>query len=65
MSGELAELKKEKEKKEKEIADFESKIKKNQEDIKANETSQGDKEKEITTQKEKVAETIKKKEAIK
>jgi len=63
--GELENLKKEKEKKEKEIADYEAKIKKNQEDIKTNETSQEDKEKEIEAQKEKVAATIKKKEAIK
>ena len=63
--GELSNLKKEKEKKEKEIADYESKIKNNQEDIKANETSQGDKESEITAQKEKVSKAIKKKDAIK
>jgi hypothetical protein len=63
--GELSDLKKEKEKKEKEITDYEAKIKKNQEDILANEASQGDKTIEITTQKEKVVQTIKKKEAIK
>ncbi len=63
--NELITLKKEKEKKEKEIADCEAKIKKNQEEIEVNETSQIDKEKEIEAQKEKVAETIEKKEAIK
>lgn len=62
---ELEDLKKAKEDSEKDILDYQEKIKKAEEDIKKNETGQGDKEKEITVQKEKVQEVIKKKEAIK
>lgn len=62
---ELEDLVKAKEQSEKDIQDYQEKIKKAEEDIKKNETEQGDKEKEIATQKEKVQEVIKKKEAIK
>ena len=62
---ELDQLKKDKESKEKEIEDFKEKITKAEEDIKKNESDQGEKEKEIGTQKEVVQEVIKKKEAIK
>ena len=62
---ELEDLKKAKEQSEKDIKDFQEKIRKAEEDIKKNETDQQDKEKEIATQKEKVQEVIKKKEAIK
>ena len=61
----LEQLKKDKTSKEKEIEDFKEKIKKAEEDIKKNESDQGEKEKEIGTQKEVVQEVIKKKEAIK
>jgi hypothetical protein len=62
---ELEDLQKAKEESEKEIVDYQDRIKKEEENIKKNETDQSDKEIEITTQKEKVQEVIKKKEAIK
>jgi hypothetical protein len=61
----LEDLIKDKESKEKDIEDYKDKIKKAEEDIKKNETDQGEKAKEIGTQKEVVLEVIKKKEAIK
>ena len=62
---ELENLVKAKEQSEKEILDYKDKIKKTEEEIKKNETNQSNKGLEITAQKEKVQEVIKKKEAIK